>query len=188
MCPSFPERLECASPRDEMIQHGVDRCLLLWTGLEDTEVFEVGSINSSLVTCLSQPLSQNARLQEPTERGADAEKRGDPEHRHDDRQSQTARSHQDVEEQNVSDNRSEQRQRERDVAIDQEQDRRDDFEQEYDDQIVGDKERPDELASRSGRRRAGNEMEEAVQSEDEKDESKKETGDDSNYFHVSLFV
>jgi hypothetical protein len=51
---------------------------------------------------------------------------------------------------------------------------------------MGDKERPDELASRSGRRRAGNEVEEAVQSEDEKDESEKETGDDSNNFHVSF--
>jgi hypothetical protein len=36
---------------------------------------------------------------------------------------------------------------------------------------------PDELASRSGRRRRrGDEVEEAVQSEDEKDEAKKETG------------
>jgi hypothetical protein len=50
---------------------------------------------------------------------------------------------------------------------------------------MGDKERPDELASRSGGRRAGNEVKEAVQSEDEKDESKKETRDDSNNFHVS---
>ena len=53
---------------------------------------------------------------------------------------------------------------------------------------MGDKERPDELASRSGRQRRGNKVEEAVHSEDEKDESKKETGDDSNNFHVSLFV
>src|SRR5438552_3154163 len=53
---------------------------------------------------------------------------------------------------------------------------------------MGNKERPDELASRSGRRGAGNEMEEAVQSEDEKDESKKKTSDDSNSFHVSLFL
>ena len=59
-----------------------------------------------------------------------------------------------MKEQNVDDNRSEQRQRERDVAIDQEQDRRNELEQKYDDQIVGDKERPDELASRSGRRRS----------------------------------
>jgi hypothetical protein len=51
---------------------------------------------------------------------------------------------------------------------------------------MGDKERPDELASRSGRRRAGNEVEEAVQSEDEKDESEKKTGDDSNDFHVNF--
>src|SRR5436190_20558023 len=52
---------------------------------------------------------------------------------------------------------------------------------------MGNKERPDELAGRSGGRRAGNEVEEAVQSEDEKDESKKETSDDSYYFHVSYF-
>ena len=53
---------------------------------------------------------------------------------------------------------------------------------------MGDKERPDELASYSGGRRAGNEVEKAIQAEDEKDESKKETSDDSNNFHVSYFV
>src|SRR5437016_9300115 len=89
--------------------------------------------------------------------------------------------------QNVNDDRSEQCQREWDKTIDQEQDRRNDLEQKYRNQIMGNKERPDELASRSGRRRAGNEVEEAVKSEDEKDESKKETGDDSNNFHVSSF-
>src|SRR5438046_6625422 len=51
---------------------------------------------------------------------------------------------------------------------------------------MGDKERPDELASRSGGRRAGNEVKKAIQAEDEKDESKKETSDDSNNFHVSF--
>jgi hypothetical protein len=51
---------------------------------------------------------------------------------------------------------------------------------------MGDKERPDELASRSGRRRAGNEVEEAIQSEDEKDEPEKETSDKRNDFHVSF--
>ena len=91
-------------------------------------------------------------------------------------------------EQNVDDDRSEQRQREWDVAIDQEQDRRNDLEQKYRDQIMGDKERPDELAGRSGRRSAGNEVEEAVQSEDEKDQAKKKTSDDSSDFHVRLFV
>jgi len=50
-----------------------------------------------------------------------------------------------------------------------------------------DKERPDELAGRSGRRSRGNEVEEAVQSEDEKDQAEKETGDDSGCFHVRLF-
>jgi len=60
------------------------------------------------------------------------------------------------------------------------------LEQKYRDQIMGDKERPDELASRSRRRRRGNEVEETVQSEDEKDESKKETGDESNNLHVSF--
>src|SRR5207302_258120 len=52
---------------------------------------------------------------------------------------------------------------------------------------MGDKERPDKLAGRSGGRRAGNEVEETVQSKDEKDESKQETSDDSNNFHVSNF-
>src|SRR5207247_4375141 len=129
----------------------------------------------------------NARLEETGERGADAQERNDPQHGHNESQRQTAREHQYVNEQNVDDDRSEQRQRERDVAIDQEQDRRNDLKQKYRDQIMGDKQRPDELASRSGRRGAGNEMEEAVQSEDEKDESKKETSDDSHNFHVSNF-
>jgi hypothetical protein len=53
---------------------------------------------------------------------------------------------------------------------------------------MGNEERPDELTGRSGGRRAGNEVEEAIQSEDEKYESKKEMGDDSNDFHVSLFL
>jgi hypothetical protein len=49
-----------------------------------------------------------------------------------------------------------------------------------------DKERPDELASRPRRRRAGDEVEEAVQSEGKKDEAKKETGDANGDFHVSF--
>ncbi len=65
-------------------------------------------------------------------------------------------------EQNVDDDRSEQGKREWDVAINQEQDRRNNLEQKYRDQIMRDKERPDELAGRSGRWRAGNEVEEAV--------------------------
>ena len=133
-----------------------------------------------------QSLSRNARLQEPIESVADTQKDNDPEHRHDESQRQTARKHQYVNKQNVNDDRSEQRQRERDVAINQEQDRRNDLEQKYRDQIVGNKERPYELASRSGRRRAGNEVEEAIKSEDQKDESEKETSDDSNDFHVNF--
>jgi MarR family transcriptional regulator, 2-MHQ and catechol-resistance regulon repressor len=62
------------------------------------------------------------------------------------------------------------------------------LEQKYDDQIVGDKERPDELTGGSGGRRRGNEVEEAVQSEDQKDEAKKKTSDDSSDFHVSMFL
>jgi hypothetical protein len=135
---------------------------------------------------LAQPLSRNALLPKTGESGPDAQEHNDPEHRYDESQRQTARKHQYVDEQNVDDDRSEQRQREWDVAINQEQDRRNDLEQKYRDQIMGDKERPDELTSRSGRRRAGNEVEEAVQSEDEKDESEKETGDDNGDFHVSF--
>jgi hypothetical protein len=92
-----------------------------------------------------------------------------------------------VNEQNVDDDRSEQCQREWDVSIDQKQDRRNDLKQKYRDQIMGNKERPDKLVSRSGGRRAGNEVQEAIQSEDEKDKSKKKTSDDSSDFHVSLF-
>ena len=138
--------------------------------------------------CLSHGLNWNALLEEPGESGADTQEDDNPEHGHDESQRQTARKHQDVNEQNIYDDRSEQRQREWNVAINQEQDRRNDLEQKYRNQIMGDKERPDELTSRSGRRRTGNEVEEAVQSEDEKDEAKKKTGDDSYYFHVSLFL
>jgi hypothetical protein len=49
-----------------------------------------------------------------------------------------------------------------------------------------DKERPDELASRPRRRRAGNEVKKAVQSEGKKDEAKKETGDDNSDVHVKF--
>src|SRR6267142_6449679 len=107
---------------------------------------------------LSHGLNCDAQLQDPIKRGANAQEHNDPEHGHDQRQSQTAREHQYVNEQNVDDDRSEQRQRERHVAINQEQDRRNDLEQKYRDQIMRDKERPYELASRSGRRRAGNEV------------------------------
>src|SRR5438477_13140040 len=137
---------------------------------------------------LSHGLNCDALLQEPIKRGANAQEHNDPEHRHNQSQSQTAREHQYMNEQNVDDDRSEQRQREGDVAINQEQDRRNDLEQKYRDQIMRDEERPQKLTSRSGRRRAGNEVEEAIQSEDEKDQAKKKTGDDSYYFHVSLFL
>jgi hypothetical protein len=52
---------------------------------------------------------------------------------------------------------------------------------------MGDKERPDELAGRSGGRRAGNEVEEAIQSKDKKDDTKKKTSDNSSDFQVSSF-
>src|SRR4029077_4323750 len=125
-------------------------------------------------------------LEKTGESGADAQEHNDPEHRHDQSQRQPARKHQCVNEQNVDDDRSEQGKSEWDVPISQEQDRRNNLEQKYRDQIMGDKERPDELAGRSGRRRAWNEVEEAVQSKDEKDESKKKTSDDSSDFHINL--
>ena len=86
-------------------------------------------------------------------------------------------------EQNVDDDRSEQGKREWDVAINQEQDRRNDLEQKYWDQIMRDKERPDELAGRSGGRRAGNEVEEAVESEDQEDKAEQKTSDDRSNSH-----
>src|SRR5438105_13078351 len=151
------------------------------------------SISSSLmvsendsVTLLLQPLRRNTLLPKTGEGGADAQEHNDPQHRDDESQRQTARKHQYVNEQNVDDDRSEQRQRERDVAINQEQDRRNDLEQKYRDQIMRDKECLDELASRHRRRRAGDEVKEAVQSEGKKDETKKETGNANSDFHVSL--
>jgi len=90
-----------------------------------------------------------------------------------------------VKEQNVNDDRSEERQREWDVAIEQEQDRRDELKKKYDNQIMGDKKRSHELPGGSGRKRRGQEVEEAVQSEGEKDKTKQKTGDDISDFHVS---
>jgi hypothetical protein len=52
---------------------------------------------------------------------------------------------------------------------------------------MGDKERSDELAGRSGGRRAGNEVEEAIQAKDKKDDPKKRTSYHSSDFHVRLF-
>jgi hypothetical protein len=135
---------------------------------------------------LAQHLSRNALLPKTGERGTDAQEHNDPQHRHDESQRQTARKRQYVNGQNVDDDRSEQGKREWDVPINQEQDRRNNLEQKYRDQIMGDKERPDELAGRSGRRRAGNEVEEAIQSKDKEDESEKETSNDSNNFHGSI--
>src|SRR5207253_10952546 len=135
---------------------------------------------------LSQPLGRNVLLEEPGESGPDAEKHNDPQHGHDESQRQTARKHQYMNEQDIYDDRSEQRQREGDVAINQEQDRRNDLEQKYRDQIMRDKERPDELASRPRRRSAGNEVKEAVQSKGEKDEAKKETGNANGDVHIKF--
>jgi len=135
---------------------------------------------------LPQPLSRNARLPKTCERGTDVQEHNDPERRHNESQRQTAGKHQCVNEQNVDDDRSEQGKREWDVAINQKQDRRNNLEQKYRDQIMRDKERPDELAGRSGRWRAGNEVEEAVQSEGQKDQAEKETGNNNGYFHVKI--
>jgi hypothetical protein len=131
-------------------------------------------------------LSCDALLEKTGEGGADAHEDHGPQHCHDQSQRQTAREHQEMNEQYVNDDRSEQCQRERDVAIKQEQNRRNDLEQKYRNQIMRDEERPDKLTGNSGRRRCGNEVKEAVQSEDEKDQAEKETGDDNGYFHVKI--
>src|SRR5438132_13361919 len=141
---------------------------------------------SDFVTLLPQCSRRNTLLPKTGESGADTQKHNDPQHRHDESQRHPAREHQYVNEQNVNDDRSEQRQRERDVAINQEQDRRNDLEQKYRDQIMRDKERPDELASRPRQRRAGNEVKKAVQAEDKKDEAKKETGNANSDVHVKF--
>src|SRR6267142_1018584 len=52
---------------------------------------------------LSQLLSCNALLEKTGEGGTDTQKHDDPERRHDESQRQTARKHQDMNEQNVDD-------------------------------------------------------------------------------------
>jgi len=91
-----------------------------------------------------------------------------------------------VKEQNVNDNGREQSQGERDVTIDQEQDRGDELEEEYGNQVMGDKKRSHELTGGSGRKRRGQEVKKAVQSEGKKDEAKKETGNANSDFHVKF--
>jgi len=94
-----------------------------------------------------------------------------------------------VKEQNVDDDRSEQRQREWDVAIDQEQDRRNELEQKYDDQIIGDKEGPDELASRSRRWRGrGNEVEKPFSPKTRKMRPRRKRAMTAVIFMLVLFV
>jgi hypothetical protein len=46
--------------------------------------------------------------------------------------------------------------------------------------------RANELAGGSRRRSGGNEVEEAVQSESEKDQTEQETGNDNSGFHVKI--
>jgi hypothetical protein len=91
-----------------------------------------------------------------------------------------------VKEQNVNDNRSEEGQREWNIPVGQEQGSADELKEKYHDQIVRDEERPHKLTGRSGRKRRGEEVEETVQSEDEKDKAKQNTSDDSSDFHVSF--
>ena len=42
LCSLLPQRLQRAAPGDDLVEHVVDRLLLLGTRLEDAEVFEVG--------------------------------------------------------------------------------------------------------------------------------------------------
>src|SRR6266513_6457021 len=42
LCDFLPERLQSAAPRDELIEHVVDRLFLCWPRLKNTEVFEIG--------------------------------------------------------------------------------------------------------------------------------------------------
>ena len=94
-----------------------------------------------------------------------------------------------MKEDNVDDDGREQGEGQGNVAVEQEENGRDDLEEKDHDEIVGDKEGPNEIFRRSGRRRRhGKEVEEAVQSEEEKDEAEQKMGDDSNNFHVTLLL
>src|SRR4051812_9131157 len=42
LCDFLPERLQSAAPRDELIEHVIDRLFLCWPRLKNTEVFEIG--------------------------------------------------------------------------------------------------------------------------------------------------
>jgi hypothetical protein len=138
--------------------------------------------------CLSQGPGRNALLHEPTEGRAGVQKHKNPQHRHDDRQRDTAWRHQQVKEENIDYNRSQQRQRQRNVAIEQKENCTDQLDNEYHGEEVRNEERPHELARDTCCGGHGKEMKEAVQSKDQKDEAEKETSDDRSNFMVSSFV
>jgi len=101
-----------------------------------------------------------------------------PEQGDDQSHRQTTRRHEGVEEDDVDDDWSEEGKRQRHVASREEQDRRDELEQEDGDEVVRDIERAHELSRQSGRRLHGDEVKEAVESEDEEDEAEQIAGDE----------
>src|SRR5262249_15561785 len=131
--------------------------------------------------------SLDARLPESGEGRPNAHECDDPEHGDDDGQKQTARSHEEVKEQNIANDGREDDEGEGDIAIDQEQNGAEQLEGEYNDQIMREEESAHELGGHAGEGRHLEEVEESVQTEDEKDEAKKETGDKSGYFHMVIY-
>ena len=138
------------------------------------------------VISLGQPLGRNTRLPESGERRANAEEHEDPQNRNNERQDQSARFHKSVEQKNVHNDGRQQRQGEWHETVYQEQNGGHQLEQEHNDQKMRDEKGSDELAGRPGGRWHGDEVKEAVESEDQKYESKEETGDDSGNLHGSL--
>src|SRR6266446_2874314 len=186
-CSPMPKTSRPTSSASVIASSNSLRCRAGSTARPAASTVAATKLSTPISICsFSWDLSLNTLLEQTGEGGPETQKHNDPEHRHDESQRQTARQHQDVNEQNVDDDRSEQGQREWDVAIDQEQDRRNDLEQKYRDQIVRDEKRADELAGGPGRRRSGNEVKEAVQSEREKDQTEQETGNDNSCFHVKI--
>src|SRR3954471_20582529 len=137
-CSPIPKTSRPTSSASVIASSNSLRCRAGSTARPAASTVAATKLSTPICICCDSCSRGDALLEETDESGADAQEDNDPQHHHDESQRQTARQHQDVNEQDVDDDRSEQGQRERDVAIGQEQDRRNNLEQKYRDQIMGD--------------------------------------------------
>src|SRR2546425_5379887 len=122
-------------------------------------------------------------LEQPREGGAVAQKDHSPKKRHEQGKRKSAGRHEDVEAQDVDEDRPQQGERKRHVLVDEKQNRRNDLDQKDHDQVVGSEKRPKELAGEARGRGHGKEVQEPVQTENQEDEPQQQPGDKGCDFH-----